>query len=109
VSAKVSLYRGAIALVVNRVPILNVLQPGSDAAMTSIETRASKSFRLGYTASGAVIVFSPSDTSEERFMAGAGVAPAINSMKKSSATSKSSPTKCNFLFLYFECDSTLRS
>jgi hypothetical protein len=42
-------------------------------------------------------------------MAGAGVAPAINSMKKSSATSKSSPTKCNFLFLYFECDSTLRS
>jgi hypothetical protein len=42
-------------------------------------------------------------------MAGAGVAPAINSMKKSSATSKSSPTKCNFLFLYFKCDSTLRS
>ena len=58
---------------------------------------------------GEATEFSPFGTLEEKFMAGAEVAPAINSMKKSSATSKSSPAKCNCLFLYLECDSTLSS
>jgi len=61
---KTSLSGGTIALEVNGVPILNALQPGNDAAITSIETPAGNSFRLGYTANGAMIVFSPSDTSE---------------------------------------------